>query len=239
MTDNNSSGQEGSFPEFRSGRRRALIAITLAAIAVAVELAQVGSDIYELRLIAQAQVVGLDQNAAELSDFLQRIGMLVGPFFGLLWFIALLVWTYRGHRNLQSLGATRIKRSSAFAVGCWFIPIGNLVMPFEAMREIWWGSDPKRIQWDPTTSIDYSTPIILRFWWLGFILTWLISAPASNARIYCNTPAKLQIADIADAIGQLITILWTILTIVIVRRITAMQAERILAFEPDRGQMGS
>lgn len=48
--------------------------------------------------------------------------------------------TYRMMRNLRLLGASRATISPGWAVGWYFIPFANLVMPMRAVDQIWRGT---------------------------------------------------------------------------------------------------
>lgn len=46
------------------------------------------------------------------------------------------MWIYRGHDNLRAAGFEK-EFSPGWAVGWYFVPFANFVMPFRAMRELW------------------------------------------------------------------------------------------------------
>jgi hypothetical protein len=52
---------------------------------------------------------------------------------GILW----LVWQHRGHANLRARGVQNLRFTPGWAVGWWFVPFANLVMPYLTMRELW------------------------------------------------------------------------------------------------------
>jgi hypothetical protein len=54
----------------------------------------------------------------------------------------LIAWTYRCHRNLESLGHRELDCKHIWAIICWFIPVLHLFCPYQVMREIWWRSNP-------------------------------------------------------------------------------------------------
>ena len=56
--------------------------------------------------------------------------------------ISLLVWIYAAHANLPALRGTNLEFSDGWAVGWFFVPIANLVKPYQVVREIWRSSDP-------------------------------------------------------------------------------------------------
>lgn len=85
--------------------------------------------------------------------------------------VTLLAWMYRAYANLSALDATGLNHSPGWAIGWWFIPFANLVMPYQIMKEIFVEStsefDPKNDFFTPT---DWN-PLEVLFWWLAFIIS--------------------------------------------------------------------
>lgn len=82
----------------------------------------------------------------------------------LLSFILLLVWTYKAYTNLHSLKSRDLEYTPGWAVGWWFIPLANLVKPYQVMGELWNASDSDFNE--NTFFTNYvGTPRIVGFWW--------------------------------------------------------------------------
>ena len=96
---------------------------------------------------------------------LRAAGLLIGLGAA----IAFLMWFHRAHRNLPALGNTKLKFTAGSAVGWWFFPILNCVLPYEAMQEIWKGSDPSNI-WAPDRSQAVG-PLLVLVWWGMYLLS--------------------------------------------------------------------
>ncbi|MCM3900346.1 MAG: DUF4328 domain-containing protein [Pyrinomonadaceae bacterium] len=58
--------------------------------------------------------------------------------------ILFLMWLYRSYENLPSFGtpSRNITYSSGWALGSFFIPFVNLVVPYRAIKELWRNSAP-------------------------------------------------------------------------------------------------
>jgi hypothetical protein len=50
--------------------------------------------------------------------------------------VIILLWIYRAHGNLRTIGVDSLNYSPGWAAGSFFVPIINLVVPFRAMREL-------------------------------------------------------------------------------------------------------
>jgi hypothetical protein len=61
---------------------------------------------------------------------------LVAAFVFALTGLAFLQWRYRARRGLDRLGATGLTWRPGWAIGGWFIPIANLVIPLLVVNEI-------------------------------------------------------------------------------------------------------
>ena len=78
-------------------------------------------------------------------------------------------WSYVAHRNLRDAGRTPM-HSPDFAAICWFIPLGNLFLPYVTTWEAWRLSaplEPSSIR-DQTRGVA-SAPFWLPLWWVAWI----------------------------------------------------------------------
>jgi hypothetical protein len=77
--------------------------------------------------------------------------------------VAALIWIYRVSRNAQRLAGNTLPISPGWAVGWYFVPIGALWKPFEAIEQTWKASSA------PMAWRSVPTPQLIRWWW-GFWL---------------------------------------------------------------------
>ena len=50
--------------------------------------------------------------------------------------VMLIVWAWRATKNLQGWGV-ELERGPGWAIGGWFVPIGNLFIPYQVIRDTW------------------------------------------------------------------------------------------------------
>ena len=79
-----------------------------------------------------------------------------------------LIWQFRAASAARALGYPAA-RSPGWGVGCWFVPIVSLWMPYQAIRDCLAPDDPHR-------------PLVLR-WWLLWIGTQLLTTAATVAAL--------------------------------------------------------
>jgi len=159
-------------------------------------------------------VVGLIGLASTLESLLR---LLVIVFF--------LIWEYRSFKNLTALKAESVEFSPGWAVGWWFIPLANLIKPFQAIRELWNESDP---EFDEEAVFHYKgggTPPIIGFWWAFFLLS-NVANNLSNRLLNANNGKLFEGFPIFFIIFSLLQLAAIILVVLIVKRITEKQEER-------------
>lgn len=134
--------------------------------------------------------------------------------------VVVLRWIYFANANVRALGAQELNASPAMAVGSYFIPIVNLGMPFQSMREIWKASVNPR-DWEIVRA-----PAIIGWWWMF----WLLSCFAGiiSFRLGLMEEAGFQPAEeLLQIAADTFTIPASLILIRIIGRITAQQAARV------------
>lgn len=73
--------------------------------------------------------------------------------------IPVLIWIYKAHANLRRDGVPGLKHSPGWAVGSFFVPIGNLFVPFQAMRALY-----NRSHGEPEELSDATADTVSSWW---------------------------------------------------------------------------
>jgi hypothetical protein len=83
------------------------------------------------------------------------------------------VWLYRAYDNLRAFKpASRLEYSPGWAVGSFFVPFINLVLPYRAVREVW----QKSTSPDQAHLSEPGPPATFPIWWAF----WLLAAFSGN-----------------------------------------------------------
>jgi len=149
------------------------------------------------------------------GDLLQLLAFLVSGFL-------ILKWTYRVSRNANAL-AGGLKTTPPWAVGWYFVPIGCLWKPYQAMRQIW------QVSVRPNGWRTVPTPSIMGWWWAA----WLIGNFAGNISFRMTVEQHTNAIELwSDYVLLVDTAAHTIaavLLIMVVRRISALQVATLAA----------
>ncbi len=87
--------------------------------------------------------------------------------------VVFLVWLYRAADNVRQFNPwSRLEHSPGWAVGSFFIPFVNLVVPYRAVKEVWQKSGPP----DAAVLSEPAPPASFPIWWTF----WLLASFAGN-----------------------------------------------------------
>lgn len=166
------------------------------------------------------------QDALVLDRFVRFLGvgqLVILVITGILF----LTWVHRANENTRRLGAMDLEYTPRQAVGCYFVPIANLALPYQAMKEIWNASV------SPTDWQSMKGHPIVRSWWGLFLASNVISVVllASRSQPSASVAASIlstQLRLISDAS----TIAAGVAALLLVTRLRAIQVARSSSDEP-------
>ena len=138
-------------------------------------------------------------------------------------------WTWGAARNAARLVPGPDRISAAGAVGWYIVPIGNLFMPYRAMRQIFNSSTR------PARSLDADAPALLRWWWALWLL---VAALALVGLLLPRDPDTDMVTKMAllDVVNTPLSILgiwlwWQVVTVITNLQKAARPAAPILSEE--------
>jgi len=153
---------------FQSGHQRAMITIWLLAILAIIYVVGIALSCTEYAALDQLPdgtyvFVGAGAEAEQGRRLLAVAEMMIA--LGTI--VAFSMWTHRASRNLPALGGRGLQYTPAWAVGWFFIPFANLVMPYLVAAEIWRESDPEQKHLDAQGG-KATSPLVIS-WWLTYM----------------------------------------------------------------------
>lgn len=156
---------------------------------------------------------GLDPWRASQAELMLGIGQLIVYLAGA---VVALRWLYLANANARALGATDLMGSPGLAVGWFFIPLANLVMPYATVRDMWRASaNPK--DWQAA-----SAPATIILWWICWLAAGITGLIAFRLQIEFAKEAGEAMETFYLA-SNLIAIPAALLFAAIIGRIQAMQ----------------
>lgn len=127
-------------------------------------------------------------------------------------------WIHRAHANLRESGMDGLEVTPGWAVGWYFVPFANLVMPFKAMRELW---NASRGQHDP---FGGEAPSVIKAWWAAWIVGNILSNVGSRILVMDDGgPGNVTVGNAVGAAGTVGVLIAAVLLRKIIAGVTEAQ----------------
>lgn len=156
----------GGLTPYRPIRRLGAILRVVLAVVMALSTALM---VEVVRSLADADrpitLVRLDHVDLQEWTGVTQVGLLVAIVLAATLFVW---WMARGYRNLPALGVRRLRIGPRWAVWSWFVPFVNLVVPKEAVDDLWRASDPNVAVYSPSWRAS-TVPFRIHLWWLAIV----------------------------------------------------------------------
>ncbi len=212
---------------FASGNTRANWTRALLGCGVLLSCLSILSNGWRISILDALQnKTGFNAELIRANELRHAFVALAEAVLALATIISFCTWFHRVYRNLPALGAARLYLSPGWAVGYWFIPLLNIVVPYVATTEIWRASDPLVTEVRGTLWRRAPVAFLVRFWWA----TWLISIVFSNfsSRLPLPTESvdKLIVAARLSIVGSVLNVLAAMLAIQLITAIDQRQTEK-------------
>ncbi len=176
---------------------------------------------------AQAGLLSRIQNGAIVTDqeavandTRQTIVAYTQTFLYIVSAVLFLVWLYRTSKNLPSLGAQNVRFSPGWAVGWFFIPIMNLLRPYQVVSEIERLSEPDN---DPHIVGFRNNFNIVAWWWTFYLISNFIGQIVMRIALRGESLSDYLTSTYAYMVSDSIDVVGIIITVMMVRQITRFQ----------------
>lgn len=194
---------------------------------VAVSLAAVAADLY-----GYAQYAALPEGAAYSATVLSSdtVAFFVGLVqAGLLIAAAVvfLMWVHRANTNLGLLSGSAMAFTPGWSVLWFFIPVANLVKPYQVVKEIWLVSHRSREVLLLGEKVAGSGAGLVGWWWFSFILSALVGRLAASLSSGVDDVAGFLTSSLAYAASDAVDAVGYGVTLLLVARIAAAYAANV------------
>jgi hypothetical protein len=131
--------------------------------------------------------------------------------------IAFLKWIYRANLNCRGFGAEGMKFSPGWSIGYYFIPILNLVRPYQSMKEIW------QVSHGPRNWNTQSGSALLGWWWALWLISNFLGQIVFRTSMNANTVEAIQASTGISIFASIIGIPLCLVAINLVKTISTKQ----------------
>ncbi|MCJ7673337.1 MAG: DUF4328 domain-containing protein [Acidimicrobiia bacterium] len=139
-----------------------------------------------------------------------------------------ITWLWRAAKNQQVLGREPERLGSGWAIGGWFIPLANFVIPVLVVQDLWRGSDATIAAGDPRWRIADRSWLV--GWWWGLFLVPLFTASGTDADRLREGFSEARGANFLALVAMVGLIASAVLGALVVRRLDARQVDCRTAF---------
>lgn len=128
-------------------------------------------------------------------------------------FVLFVVWLYRGYRS-NRVDAARLPRGAGWAIGAWFIPFVNLVLPALVVHDLNQASRP----------LGEARAGLVTTWWVSFV-AWGVLLRLGGPLPEDDLPVREYLRQLQDSVdltlaGEALGIVASVLGAILVRRVT-------------------
>ena len=185
-------------------------------------------------------IVAEFQQAALMTDLIAGLGVsdkwrsaenvevaasLSAWLLGLPAFVLLVIWSWRASKNVQKWGEQSgrgVRRGAGWAIGGWFIPIGNFWIPYQTIQDAW-----QRAPWTDGSWQRYDDPQRNNAWlisWLTWVTASLLDRLVIRNWLSDETPREFRTTYFLDAFTNVLLAVSVISLIIAVKQISDRHA---------------
>jgi hypothetical protein len=209
-------------PVLRSPNGLATAVTVLLAVVIAVDLFAVlaGLNMYSLmgRIVSDG-AGAVTQAEGDRGDALYGVSGLVQIVTLLATAVVFIVWFHRARVNAEVFAPHAFTKGRGWAIGAWFVPIGNLFLPRRIVREIWDAS----AQAAPHGSWRQVSQVPLSLWWSLWIASTVFGRIAGSVHSGAEDADAIQQASAVMSASDLLDVSAAVFAILFVRKLSGMQ----------------
>lgn len=196
--------------------------VSCAVLAVA--LANRISVVRDLRAGHFGNILQRAQDADDLVSGASGIFVLTQLVIAVLF----VTWMFRAAKNNEALGRTNARFGPGWAIGAWFVPIANLVMPALVMQDLWRGSDATRRR-DDAAWRNAPGSWLVGWWWAAWIIS-LVRFAYSDAGLHgSGSLDDIETSNTVALVGVVVLAIAAVLAMLVVRWLSRRQLDALRA----------
>lgn len=213
-------------PPYASPRRLARVLGGLLAALAALCWLDMGHDVSQLRMLyLRESGVAIGASQVELQ---LRLGARLAAFELALFLTtaaAFSAWLSTARANCRAFGARRLVYRQAWAVAGFWVPLLNLVRPYQVVREVWQASHPSETS--PVHWKELEPSPLITWWWGAFVACSVLQIFAGLTALGTpESPRRLAFAAGLALLADLSTAVAASLAYFVVSGISAAQGQK-------------
>jgi hypothetical protein len=134
-----------------------------------------------------------------------------------------IVWNWRAAKNQEALGRRPERLGPGFAIGGWFMPLANLVIPVLVIQDLWRGADARIARGDPRWRIADRSWLVGAWWGLSLVTSLTFAGAPADQRDFDAAVVRGQ--NLVALISMLCGATAAVLAVLVIRRLNARQEE--------------
>ncbi len=180
----------------------------------------------DLRILGQQ---ALDEEQPSAGFMAQGCAGLLVLAITILTAVAFLIWFRRAYQNILSLRPGGLEYSPGWAVGGFFVPVLNLIRPYDVACEIWTHSDPESVSREADSDFSWVVPRsrLVTSWWAMFILAAALGTTGGRLAWNATTAKDWLTASYYLIPSDLLNVAGAALAVALVLAIERRQGERL------------
>jgi heme/copper-type cytochrome/quinol oxidase subunit 2 len=137
-----------------------------------------------------------------------------------------IVWMFRAAKNHEALGRTNTRLGPGWAIGSWFIPVANLVMPVLIVQDLWRGGDASRPRGDAHWR-DAPGGWLVGWWWAAWLVS-LVRFSYSGAGLHdSGSLDDIETSNTVALVGVIVLAVAAVLAVLMVRALSRRQLDAL------------
>ena len=179
------------------------------------------SDVFHFRLVQHYRLYEADIDPVlSLTIIRQTLLWILAGFIGIFVLVYFLRWFYHAYRYLKyTSGSNYLSYKPGAAIWSWFIPVANLIIPYQIMTEIF--SEYRDLA--AMDSKKYNSKLV-GWWWIVGIISIIASIFEENIMLVNSHQAieNVSISIFKLIVPQIISIISIIITLKLIGKIDFM-----------------
>ncbi|MCB9236113.1 MAG: DUF4328 domain-containing protein [Bacteroidia bacterium] len=147
--------------------------------------------------------------------------------------IFFLIWLYRAMNQLSLLGVEGLVVTPGWAVGSYFVPVINFILPITSMSQLWRGSQPAGTH-DSWKGLK--TPSYINTWWICYLIACFFPYLLGLAYSDLMWDNNFQLIGYLYQVPHVLLLISGYLLLKLMQEITASQEEMLLGFREGGAQ---